>query len=109
MSSYGRLSVVTALLFFLASGRAAALTLDQQLDMIIDVYRLSPALCDIDQGLKDPEMASVGEVLFSTPVLSGYQDTSCATCHLDQRALTDGLPMAVGVGAEGEGEERLFW
>lgn len=107
MSSYGRLSVVTALLFFLASGRAAALTLDQQLDMIIDVYQLSPALCDIDQGLKDPEMASVGEVLFSTPVLSGYQDTSCATCHLDQRALTDGLPMAVGVGAEGEGEERL--
>ena len=41
MSSYKGLNFFTALLFFLASGRATALTLDQQLDMIIDVYGLS--------------------------------------------------------------------
>lgn len=88
-------------------GEAHPLTLDQQLKLIVEVYNLAPVLCEVDPKLVDEKKAAVGEVLFSTPVLSGHNDTSCQTCHLEDKALTDGLALAVGVGGHGEGEERL--
>ncbi|MBF4237599.1 cytochrome c peroxidase, partial [Vibrio anguillarum] len=52
-------------------------------------------------------LTQVGKIIFERPVLSGDKDTACANCHLDNKALADGLPLAIGVGGSGEGEERL--
>ena len=40
---------------------------------------------------------ALGERLFFDPLLSADGDTSCATCHVPDRAFTDGRPLAVGV------------
>ena len=40
---------------------------------------------------------ALGERLFFDSVLSADGDTSCGTCHLPDRAFTDGRPVAVGV------------
>lgn len=95
---------------FLAFGfshAAYALTLDDQLKLIIDVYKLSPATCNINEQLIDAKLTAIGEVVFNTPVLSGDKDTSCSTCHLDEEHLTDGLAVSVGVGGTGEGQARM--
>lgn len=47
------------------------------------------------------------KLFFKRPVLSGDKDTACTNCHLDNKVLTDGLPLAIGAGGIGEGEERL--
>jgi len=38
-----------------------------------------------------PERVALGALLFSDPVLSGNKDRSCASCHIPQKAFTDGL------------------
>lgn len=96
---------VLALLSFPSEPRA--LTLDQQTQLVIQVYGLSSDLCEVNEKLVDPRRAAIGKVLFETPVLSGNYDTSCRTCHLKDHMLADGLPMAVGVGGDGESKDRL--
>jgi cytochrome c peroxidase len=56
----------------------------------------------------DPALAGAGALLFESKKLSLTENISCQTCHLDDRASTDGLPNAAGVGAEGHGTERLL-
>ena len=41
--------------------------------------------------------ADIGKLLFSDPILSLNQKTSCATCHLPERAFTDDTPIAIGL------------
>ncbi len=53
------------------------------------------------------KQAELGRLLFWDPILSGEQDVACATCHLPERAYTDGLPQAIGVGGAGRGPERI--
>jgi cytochrome c peroxidase len=36
---------------------------------------------------------ALGKKLFSDPVLSGNNDRSCASCHMPQKAFTDGVPV----------------
>jgi len=43
-----------------------------------------------------PEKAALGKQLFFDPRLSGDNSMSCATCHLPEKAFTDGLPQAKG-------------
>lgn len=67
------------------------------------------------------EAFALGRRLFYDPVLSGSNDRSCATCHIQRLAFTDGLPKAAGLDAEDLdfssmslvnllwGQERFFW
>lgn len=45
-----------------------------------------------------PAKVALGRRLFFDPRLSGNNAMSCATCHLPQSALADGLPRARGAG-----------
>ncbi len=87
---------------------AGALTLEEKMKLIIDVYELSPAGCAVDPALSDDRLTPLGDIIFNSNVLSGDRDTSCSTCHIDSAHLTDGLPLSVGVGGSGEGETRLY-
>lgn len=85
-----------------------ALSDDQRLGHIISTFELSPATCGpVDPRTKNDSLLELGDFFFNSTLLSGGQDTSCSTCHLDTAHLTDGLPIAVGVGGDGEGEERM--
>jgi len=100
------ISFLSALLLGISTS-TFALDHDEQLKLIIDIYNLDPASCDINNDLIDPRLTAIGEAVFNTTVLSGDKDTSCSTCHVDELTLTDGLPVSVGVGGEGEGPERM--
>jgi cytochrome c peroxidase len=43
-----------------------------------------------------PEKVELGKQLFFDPRLSGDNTKSCATCHIPDKAFTDGLPQAEG-------------
>ncbi len=53
-----------------------------------------------------PELVALGELLFFDPILSGNKDVACASCHQAESASADGLPLALGTGAQGRGEAR---
>lgn len=95
------------LFFALFPATCFSLSLDDKLHLIKELYGLEPRLCEVDADLMDESLSSIGEIVFNTPVLSGDKDMSCSVCHLDRMALTDGLPVAIGVGGEGEGMERF--
>ncbi len=48
----------------------------------------------------------LGQMLFFDPILSGPQDVACSTCHLPDRAFTDGRQFPSGAGASGLGPDR---
>jgi cytochrome c peroxidase len=45
----------------------------------------------------DPRAVALGQRLFFEPRLSSNSAIACATCHVPERAWTDGLPRAVGL------------
>ena len=49
----------------------------------------------------------VGELIFSSSLMSINGSISCKDCHLEQFGSSDGLPNAIGVGGNGAGAERL--
>ncbi|UTM59576.1 His-Xaa-Ser system-associated MauG-like protein [Photobacterium sp. CCB-ST2H9] len=87
--------------------QANALNIDDSLKVAIDAFQLKGNVCDKNKLTKFSPLASIGEVIFERPVLSGDKDTACANCHIDNKALADGLSLAIGVGGKGEGSERL--
>ena len=96
------------LLTSFVTSKTYALSADQRLGHIISTFELSPASCGpVDPRAENDELLELGDFFFNSTLLSGGQDTSCSTCHLDSEHLTDGLPIAVGVGGEGEGHERM--
>ena len=86
-----------------------ALSNDDRLRHIIETFDLQPASCGpVDPRNNKEELRELGEFFFNSKLLSGSDDTSCATCHLDEKHLTDGLSMAIGVGGgHGEGMARM--
>ena len=87
----------------------AELGLDQKLSLAIEVNNLSPKDCSkIQYGNIDEKRVEVGGLLFETLMLSGNKDTACRTCHLDEFGSADGIPLAVGVGGVGAGNERYL-
>ena len=46
----------------------------------------------------DPRAAALGRELFFETRLSGNGKVSCATCHVPEKDLQDGTPLAHGVG-----------
>jgi cytochrome c peroxidase len=66
----------------------------------------------------EPRRIELGRLLFFDPVLSRDGSLSCAHCHRPERAFTDGLPTARGLGRVARNtptlynvgfKERLFW
>ena len=92
------------LALFLAYPFSVCADPDVVLQKIIDAYGIEA--CEQDD-VSDEQMAKFGEALFSSEGLSGDKDISCATCHVESLAFADGLPLAIGVGGAGEGEDRL--
>jgi cytochrome c peroxidase len=95
------LAVTNIASHYVAQGREAAL--DSKLQKVVDLYRLSPL--SIRRYEADPKW-KLGQALFFDPILSGDRDVSCATCHLLQNGLSDGLPRSIGTDGEGVGPDR---
>lgn len=55
---------------------------------------------------QDPALVALGEALFFDPILSGNMDTACASCHHPSFGSGDGLSLALGTGAVGQGPAR---
>jgi cytochrome c peroxidase len=53
------------------------------------------------------EKNQLGQLLFWDPILSGNQDVACATCHHPDKGYADALPLSIGVGGHGLGENRM--
>ncbi len=58
----------------------------------LDLYLPVPA----DNELT-PEKVALGRALFFDPILSRNESRSCSSCHLPEKAFTDGRPVARGV------------
>jgi len=54
----------------------------------------------------DQPSAELGRLLFWDPILSGDQDTACATCHLPEFGYGDGRARSVGTGGVGTSVDR---
>ena len=101
-----RILTVFFWLLTLSNSQLKALDLDEKLKLVIQIYKLKPISCEIDQTLIDDRLLPIGDIVFNTSVLSGNHDTSCSTCHIDEKHLTDGLPISIGVGAGGNNADR---
>lgn len=97
--------VRTLLIILLGMSNAVAFDLDDKIDLIKRVYHLQPKECTLPQK-RNTVNITAGEALFNSKLLSGNEDIACANCHLDKFGTADGLPLAVGVGGEGEGVKR---
>lgn len=77
---------------------------DQLLRKVLTAYRVEPmTIRPLFMGPKE----KLGQMLFFDPVMGGPNNTTCATCHVRSKGSVDGLPMAVGIGSSGVGEQRL--
>lgn len=91
-----RLSLTAALLLWSAPARAAE-TVPSREELRKSLQRVD-ALLPYLVRKRDPRAGEVelGRLLFFDPRLSRGDAMSCADCHRPERALTDGLPRAVG-------------
>lgn len=101
-----RITFIPLILIFYSSC-VLSLTLDQKLDAIKKIYSLEDKSCESRRQTIRTDLIEVGEALFNTKDLSGDRDTSCSTCHIDEKHLTDGLSVSAGVGGDGESHDRL--
>lgn len=99
-----RASLTVILLLALFGGLVAWLGNGRQPNQAIHPTHLLP------QRLPAAPEAQVrlGEALFWDRLLSGNQDTSCATCHHPKLATGDGLSLPIGTGGQGFGPTRDF-
>ena len=84
-----------------------AFSLDEKVALAVETFNVNKASCSVNEALIDSNLIALGKTIFDSKVLSGDKDVSCSTCHLDNKSLTDGLSLAIGVGGKGEGAERL--
>jgi cytochrome c peroxidase len=77
---------------------------DKLLRKVLTAYRVEPMTTrTLFMGPKE----KLGQMLFFDPIMGGPNNTTCATCHVRSKGSVDGLPMAVGIGSSGVGEQRL--
>ena len=100
----GLLATVALFALFQAR-RTAAQTADQQLRQLVQERNLHPLSLPTTT---DPALVALGEKLFFDRELSGNRDTSCSTCHNIALGLSDGLPLAIGTGGQGDAPQRTL-
>lgn len=98
-----KLTAFFLLTALIGANASASGDLDLKIRKIIEVYQLSPC-----KPLVKDSNYEFGRFLFESKLLSGDRDVSCSTCHLKEKGLGDGLPLAVGVGGTGESINRLY-
>ncbi|MFO0553740.1 MAG: cytochrome c peroxidase [Polyangiaceae bacterium] len=54
-----------------------------------------------ERAPEPPATVELGRLLFYDPILSGDQETACATCHSEEWGMGDGLAVSIGVDGEG--------
>jgi cytochrome c peroxidase len=81
-----------------------AATLDQELRQTLRGWGTLPIG---PVQAQDPALVSLGQSLFFDKLLSGNRDVACATCHDPALSSGDGLRLAVGTGASGDGVARV--
>ena len=59
-----------------------------------------------ERGRYSEAKVRLGQLLFFDKILSGNENISCATCHHPTLGTADGLPLSLGEGAKGLGEDR---
>lgn len=70
------------------------------------LQRAFPPINEPPDNPTTPQRAELGRLLFFDPALSGSDDIACATCHHPDYGFADGLPVALGRGAKGDGAQR---
>ncbi|WP_085757415.1 cytochrome c peroxidase [Oceanicoccus sagamiensis] len=98
-----KVSVLCLLMLFMAIDSWGETSEDRKLEKIIEVYSIEAC-----EKVADRKLFILGEKFFKSKELSGERDVSCETCHIEEVGFSDGIPIAVGVGGEGESEERLY-
>jgi cytochrome c peroxidase len=78
-------------------------SLDDQLKEIITQNELEPLKWKAQLG---HPLFSLGELLFRDNELSGNRNISCQTCHHPSFGSSDGLPLPIGEGGQGIGNQR---
>ena len=80
---------------------------DGALTAVIKHHNLTPNPgADLREG--DTPLAQLGQMLFFDPILSGDQNTACATCHHPAFAMADGRVLPIGAGGTQLGPQRTF-
>jgi cytochrome c peroxidase len=95
--------LVAAGLLWRDQAAAQAATLEAELQALIDRQGLKPLSAPPPQ---DPALVALGQALFFDKELSGNRDISCATCHHPELGTGDRLPLSIGTGGTGFGQER---
>ena len=96
------------ILCLLWSSFISADELDLKLNVIKELYQLTPKDCgDIKFNEASDDEVHLGKLLFESKALSGNDDIACINCHLDEFNITDGLPLAIGVDGIGKGMDRM--
>lgn len=77
--------------------------IDAQLRPALSLYGALPLG---QMTAQDPALVELGQALMFDRILSGNRDVSCATCHHPRTHGADGLALAIGTGAWGQGASR---
>ncbi|HEX7151605.1 MAG TPA: cytochrome c peroxidase [Thermoanaerobaculia bacterium] len=100
-----RIAIVAALLLAAALTAVAATRGDRWSDEEVEILRglslaeLEPLPADpTNRVADDPRAVRLGQRLFFDTRLSSNGKVACATCHVPDRELQDGTPLAKGVG-----------
>ena len=93
ITSFVKGSLVLLCLCCISLKCSADLSIDDKLALVVKHYDLNGC-----KKTKLSERGKLGKELFESTLLSGDYDTSCSNCHQVELGLSDGLPLAVGVG-----------
>lgn len=74
--------------------------------VVVDADSMPAPVTDNDYRPVDFAEASLGQLLFYDPVLSGNKQVACATCHHPRHGTSDGLSLGLGDGGIGLGPDR---
>ena len=99
-----KMQALLIILVAVAIGSCLSNTPNRRSESSADASYLSAVPLGINPGLPEPwdnrltaEKAELGKLLFFDTRLSRDGTVSCATCHLPERAFSDGQAIAVGI------------
>jgi len=96
--------IFSLLIVFLISCAASASTeLDERINQYVKGFSLS-ALEKIEDT--NPKLTNLGKRLFQDKTLSLAGDVSCLTCHKPEFGMAEPIPLSLGTGATGNGNQR---
>ena len=92
------MKLLLSILLVLPTLSFARSDIDTRLQGYISKFQLKPLAKPANKNM---ELARLGHTLFTSKLLSGNNNISCVECHLPANMTHDGLPFAIGEGAEG--------